>query len=221
MHPIVHPIEMKSQLTSHVRVGSSPEMANPSPSVPSAEADVMEVGARLTRCVDETLRSFLDTMGAQKAEWQSEREELLRRVASLAGDNEALDARCADLEERNMSLQAQLRSAEAAGAMSAAETRKVRAELDEVRDSVEGRREALRAEMEMWKESSKKYRKRCEHAEHALQRLKSRVTAGGGGGGGGGGGNGTSNGGGFGSVTAGPIHQTSRTTTTTTTQPRK
>ena len=109
------------------------------------DAAVAAAHRQVARCVDESMRSIL---GARKAAWRAERAELRARVASLAGDNAALDARCAELEERNMSLQSQLRHAEAAGALSAAETRKVRGELDEVRDSVEGRREALRAEME-------------------------------------------------------------------------
>jgi hypothetical protein len=83
----------------------------------------------------------------------------------------------ADGEARNASLEEQLRDAERACALAAAETRKTRAELDDVRDGQEGRFQRLRAEVKVWEDACVKYRKRMEHAERALRRLKQRAGA--------------------------------------------
>ena len=97
--------------------------------------------------------------------------------AALESRAEALSALVADGEARNASLEEQLRDAEHAGALAAAETRKTRAELDDVRDEQEGRFQRLRAEVKVWEDACVKYRKRMEHAERALRRLKQRAGA--------------------------------------------
>jgi hypothetical protein len=130
--------------------------------------------AVLRRSLDDAVASTSDAWRREldrvSEAWASERRELEARCASLA-------ERADELEARNATLAQQLRAAEAAGAMAAAETRKTRAELDEARDDVDARRDKMRAELEVWRESSVKYRKRMEHAERALARVKARANA--------------------------------------------
>ena len=140
----------------------------------SQDAVISAAAARAAACVEDGIRAALER---ERAAHANERAELTSRLALVTGDTAAMEARCGDLEERRASLEAQLRSSEAAGALSAAEVRKLRGELEEERDRAESKREALRAEMEMWKESAKKYRKRWEHAEQALRQVKARSTS--------------------------------------------
>ena len=130
--------------------------------------------AGLQRSLDDAVASTSDAWRREldrvSEAWASERRELEARCASLA-------ERADELEAHNATLAQQLRAAEAAGAMAAAETRKTRAELDEARDDVDARRDKMRAELEVWRESSVKYRKRMEHAERALARVKARANA--------------------------------------------
>ena len=85
-----------------------------------------------------------------------------------------LECEAKEARELIATLRAELTNAEKKEAMAVAEARKARAELDELRDSVQSGKEPLRAELEMWKESSRKYRKKLEHSEQALARLKAR-----------------------------------------------
>lgn len=88
-----------------------------------------------------------------------------------------LECEAKEARELIATLRAELTNAEKKEAMAVAEARKARAELDELRDSVQSGKEPLRAELEMWKESSRKYRKKLEHSEQALARLKARAGA--------------------------------------------
>ena len=87
------------------------------------------------------------------------------------------DCEAKEARELIATLRAELTNAEKKEAMAVAEARKARAELDELRDSVQSGKEPLRAELEMWKASSRKYRKKLEHSEQALARLKARAGA--------------------------------------------
>ena len=128
--------------------------------------------AGLQRSLDDAVASTSDAWRREldrvSEAWASERRDLEARCASLA-------ERAEELEARNATLAQQLRASEAAGAMAAAESRKTRAELEEARDDVDARRDKMRAELEVWRESSVKYRKRMEHAERALARVKARA----------------------------------------------
>ena len=122
-------------------------------------------------------RALDDATRAATESWARERERWVAERAALESRAEALSALVADGEARNASLEEQLRDAEHAGALAAAETRKTRAELDEARDEQEGRFQRLRAEVKVWEDACVKYRKRMEHAERALSRLKQRAGA--------------------------------------------
>ena len=122
-------------------------------------------------------RALDDATRAATESWARERERRVAERAALESRAEALSALVADGEARNASLEEQLRDAEHAGALAAAETRKTRAELDEARDEQEGRFQRLRAEVKVWEDACVKYRKRMEHAERALRRLKQRAGA--------------------------------------------
>jgi hypothetical protein len=125
---------------------------------------------QLERALDDATRAATDSWARERERWVSERAELESRAESLA-------ARVTELETHNASLGEQLRDAENAGAMAAAETRKTRAELDDLRDDEESRFQRLRAEVKVWEDACRKYRKRMEHAERALSRLKTRAGA--------------------------------------------
>ena len=139
-----------------------------------AEATLASVRAaaktQMERALDDATRAATES-------WARERERRVAERAALESRAEALSALVADGEARNASLEEQLRDAEHAGALAAAETRKTRAELDEARDEQEGRFQRLRAEVKVWEDACVKYRKRMEHAERALSRLKQRAGA--------------------------------------------
>lgn len=85
-------------------------------------------------------------------------------------------------ESKNMreciaTLRVELTNTEKKEAMAVADARKARAELEDLRDSVQAGQEPLRAELELWKESTRKYRKKLEHSEQAHARLKARAGA--------------------------------------------
>ena len=139
-----------------------------------AEATLASVRAaaktQMERALDDATRAATESWARERERWVAER-------AALESRAEALSALVADGEARNASLEEQLRDAEHAGALAAAETRKTRAELDEARDEQEGRFQRLRAEVKVWEDACVKYRKRMEHAERALSRLKQRAGA--------------------------------------------
>ena len=141
-----------------------------------ADAEAMLASVRaaaktqMERALDDATRAATESWARERERWVAEREALESRA-------EALSALVADGEARNASLEEQLRDAEHAGALAAAETRKTRAELDEARDEQEGRFQRLRAEVKVWEDACVKYRKRMEHAERALSRLKQRAGA--------------------------------------------
>ena len=135
-----------------------------------ADAEAMLASVRaaaktqMERALDDATRAATESWARERERWVAER-------AALESRAEALSALVADGEARNASLEEQLRDAEHAGALAAAETRKTRAELDEARDEQEGRFQRLRAEVKVWEDACVKYRKRMEHAERALSRL--------------------------------------------------
>ena len=141
-----------------------------------ADAEAMLASVRaaaktqMERALDDATRAATESWARERERWVAER-------AALESRAEALSALVADGEARNASLEEQLRDAEHAGALAAAETRKTRAELDEARDEQEGRFQRLRAEVKVWEDACVKYRKRMEHAERALSRLKQRAGA--------------------------------------------
>jgi hypothetical protein len=139
-----------------------------------AEATLASVRAaaktQMERALDDATRAATESWARERERWVAER-------AALESRAEALSALVADGEARNASLEEQLRDAERACALAAAETRKTRAELDDVRDEQEGRFQRLRAEVKVWEDACVKYRKRMEHAERALRRLKQRAGA--------------------------------------------
>jgi hypothetical protein len=139
-----------------------------------AEATLASVRAaaktQMERALDDATRAATESWARERERWVAER-------AALESRAEALSALVADGEARNASLEEQLRDAERACALAAAETRKTRAELDDVRDGQEGRFQRLRAEVKVWEDACVKYRKRMEHAERALRRLKQRAGA--------------------------------------------
>ena len=122
-------------------------------------------------------RALDDATRAATESWARERERWVAERAALESRAEALSVLVANGEARNASLEEQLRVAERATALAAAETRKTRAELDDARDEQEGRFQRLRAEAKVWEDACVKYRKRMEHAERALSRLKRRADA--------------------------------------------
>ena len=141
-----------------------------------ADAEAMLASVRaaaktqMERALDDATRAATESWARERERWVAER-------AALESRAEALSALVADGEARNASLEEQLRDAERACALAAAETRKTRAELDDVRDEQEGRFQRLRAEVKVWEDACVKYRKRMEHAERALRRLKQRAGA--------------------------------------------
>ena len=142
----------------------------------AADAETMLASVRaaaktqMERALDDATRAATESWARERERWVAER-------AALESRAEALSALVADGEARNASLEEQLCDAERAGALAAAETRKTRAELDEARDEQEGRFQRLRAEVKVWEDACVKYRKRMEHAERALGRLKRRAGA--------------------------------------------
>ena len=119
---------------------------------------IAAVAERVRRYVNDAMEEVAERAHGASAETESIR-------ASLVAIN-------ADLEAEVSSLEDALRAAESKEAASTSAYRAIKAELDELKDAIEPREQKLRAELDLWKQSSVRYRKRFEHAEAEIRRAR-------------------------------------------------
>ena len=122
-------------------------------------------------------RALDDAVTASSAQWAKERSNLLHERAEVESRADELAAKVSVLESENASLKEQLHEAEQAGALAVAEQRKTRAELEERLDDDDVRVQKAQGQCKVWEDACVKYRKRLEHAERSLAKLKTKVNA--------------------------------------------